>query len=56
MCGKGDIRRPCLIGKEEEDLRYRYAFGEITFAQFRQEYEQLEQEGKIVRSGRKMNV
>jgi hypothetical protein len=28
--GKGDTRRPKFISDEEEDLRYKLAFGKIT--------------------------
>lgn len=32
--GKGDTRRPCLVSRKEEDLRYKLAQGEITYEQF----------------------
>lgn len=52
MCGKGDKRRPRSISREEEDLRYKYAYGDMTFEQFERRYRELVKEGKIVRSGR----
>ncbi|HUW48068.1 MAG TPA: hypothetical protein VMW36_04910 [Patescibacteria group bacterium] len=52
--GKGSTRRPTQIGKEEELLRWKLAFGKISFAEFEERYNQLLREGKIVRSGRKV--
>ena len=52
--GKGSTRRPCQIGREEEDLRWRRALGQVTVEQFEQEYAKLEAEGKITRAGRKI--
>jgi hypothetical protein len=31
---KGSARRPCLVSRKEEDLRYKMARGEITYEQF----------------------
>lgn len=52
--GKGHLRRPCQIGLEEETLRWKLAFGKIAPEEFEREYKKLEQEGKIVRMGRKI--
>ena len=30
--GKGDRRRPCLVSREERDLRYAYAYGELKIS------------------------
>ena len=32
--GKGSNRRPCLISREEETLRWDLAIGKITFNEF----------------------
>ena len=32
--GKTDKRRPCLVSREEEDLRYRLALGRIDLEDF----------------------
>ena len=34
MEGKGSTRRPCLISREEESLRWQLVQGEITLARF----------------------
>ncbi len=34
MAGKTSKRRPCLISREEESLRYDLAFGKITFEEW----------------------
>ncbi len=34
MAGKGSKRRPALISREEETLRYDLAFGKITFEEW----------------------
>jgi len=54
QAGKGDARRPRQISIEEERLRWKYACGGMTFAQFEKRYKQLVKEGKITRSGRKI--
>lgn len=50
--GKGDKRRPRSISREEEELRYAYAYSKMTFKEFERRYKQLVKEGKIVRDGR----
>lgn len=54
--GKGDTRRPPLIGREEEALRWDLAFGKITCEQYDAEHTRLLRSGKIVRSGRIVEV
>jgi uncharacterized membrane protein len=49
---KGDKRRPRSISREEEELRWEYAKGELTRAEFRVCLEGLKQQGKITRDGR----
>jgi hypothetical protein len=39
--GKGDARRPKFISNEEEDLRYKLAFGKITRKKFDKEIKRL---------------
>ena len=34
MSGKGDKKRPCLVSREEESLRWRLLEGEITREEF----------------------
>lgn len=47
--GKGSNRRPCLVGKEEESLRWDLVLGKITHEEFYEKYKQLVREGKITR-------
>ena len=32
--GKGSNRRPTLVSKAENDLRWKYAYGNMTFKEF----------------------
>jgi len=41
--GKGSSRRPYQITKEEEDLRWKLAFGKITVQEFNEGMEKLEE-------------
>ena len=41
MSGKGSTRRPTLISREEEDLRWKLAYGEIKREEFDKKMEQL---------------
>jgi hypothetical protein len=50
--GKGDKRRPCQTGREEQDLRWALALGVITAEMFSAKYEELERKHKIIRSGK----
>jgi len=50
--GKGSKRRPCCTGREEQDLRDRYARGKMTFLQYEKEYKALMKRGLIKRNGR----
>lgn len=52
---KGSSRRPSQTGREEENLRYCLAIGKITFLQFERRYNELLKEGKVTRSGRRIN-
>jgi len=47
--GKGDSKRPRLISREEEDIRYALALGKITFEEYERRYKELRKQGKIVR-------
>ena len=49
---KGSWRRPRSITREEADLRWRFAKGQITLAAFGREYAELKRRGLIRRSGR----
>ncbi|GAG87676.1 unnamed protein product [marine sediment metagenome] len=50
--GKGSWKRPRSISREEEDLRWAYAQGNMTYAYFRRRYADLKRAGLIRRSGR----
>jgi hypothetical protein len=50
--GKGSKRRPSSTTREEEDLRWKLAFGKITFKQYEKKYKELLKAGKIQRNGR----
>ena len=50
--GKGDDRRPCQTSREEEELRYSLARGEISRKEYDRKYKELLKEGKITRSGK----
>lgn len=52
---KGSGRRLCQTGCDEEELRYRLATGKITFKQFEIRYKKLLREGKVTRSGKRIN-
>lgn len=41
MAGKGSKRRPCLVNRKEEALRYQLAFGQIAFKQFEEKMKKL---------------
>jgi len=47
--GKGSERRPTAISREEEDLKWKLAYGKITFDEFEKRYKQLARQGKIKR-------
>lgn len=49
MAGKGDTRRPTAISPEEERIRWKLAYGKITFAEFERRYEELVKQGKTRR-------
>jgi len=53
--GKGSNRRPRGITKEEESLRWAYAFGKMSFDEFERRYNKLLKQGKIRRNGRVIN-
>lgn len=53
--GKGSNRRPKQITKEEEILRWAYAFGKMNFDEFERRYNKLLKQGKICRNGRIIN-
>lgn len=43
MSGKGSKRRPCQISKHEEDLRWKLAFGYISFEEFERRMHEIKQ-------------
>jgi hypothetical protein len=43
---KGSKRRPTLVSREQEDLQWALALGEITFKQYEERRKQLIREGK----------
>lgn len=47
--GKGSNRRPCLVGREEESLRWDLILRKITREEFDETYKLLIREGKITR-------
>jgi len=47
--GKGSTRRPTLISPEEERLRWKLAYGKITFKEYERRYKQLVKQGKTKR-------
>lgn len=49
---KGSTRRPRSISREEEDLRWAYATGEINHTEFVTCYAKLSQDNLLLRSGR----
>lgn len=53
--GKGDKPRPRQITREEEELRWKYAFGGMTFDEYEAKYKKLKAKGLIKRSGRVMD-
>jgi hypothetical protein len=50
--GKGSRRRKSLIGREEEELRYALAFGDITAEEFENRMDNLRRKGLITRDGK----
>ena len=50
--GKGSERRPCLTGREENDLRDDLYRGRITEEEFDVKYKELKNQGKITRNGK----
>lgn len=50
--GKGSKPRPRSVTREEEDLRWRFAKGQISLAAFGREYAELKRRGLVQRSGR----
>lgn len=43
---KGSARRPRLISRQEEDIRYALAFGRITFKEFEKKMKRLHNKSK----------
>lgn len=50
--GKGDKRRPDQTTKEEQNLRDKYAHGDMTFKQYERAYRKLMRQGLIQRNGK----
>jgi hypothetical protein len=46
--------KPWAITQEELNLRFDYAEGRITSAQFKQRYKKLKKQGKVIRNGKKV--
>ena len=40
---------PSAISREEEELRWKLAFGKITFKEYEKRYKKLKRQGKIYR-------
>ena len=47
-----EFQKPYTTTREEQNLRWKYANGGMTFAQYEKKYKQLLKAGKIKRSGR----
>lgn len=47
-----EFQKPYQTTKEEQQLRWKYADGLITFREYRRRYKELLSEGKIIRSGK----
>ena len=47
--GKGSKKRPCCISKEELELRWAYAYGEMTLEEFNRRLEEIKKQGKYFR-------
>lgn len=52
--GKTSKRRPRQITREEEQLRWDFADGKLSFDEFEHRYEKLKDQGLIKRSGRRI--
>ncbi len=50
--GKGDAKRKCSISRHEEELRWRLAYGKITFDEYVVMRKKLLAEGKITMNGK----
>lgn len=50
--GKGSKKRPSAITREESELRWKLASGNITFKQFEEKYKKLKKQGLIQRNGK----
>ena len=47
--GKGCKQRPCSVSQEEVDLRWKKYKGELTDAEFAEQYAELKERGLIYR-------
>jgi len=52
VMGKGDRRRPDQTTRKEQDLRDKYAHGDMTFKQYERAYRKLMRQGLIQRNGK----
>jgi len=50
IVGKGSRKRPCCTSQEERDLRWAYAYGEMTLEEFYSRFEELKKQDKIFRN------
>lgn len=50
--GKGSKRRPDQTTRKEQNLRDKYAHGDMTFKQYERAYRKLMKQGLIKRNGR----
>lgn len=47
--GKGDTRRPTTISQAEERIRWKLAYGQMTFKQFEKRVKELKKRGLVKR-------
>jgi len=52
VMGKGDRYRTSSTTREEQNLRDKYAHGDLTFKQYERAYRKLMKQGLIQRNGR----
>jgi len=52
---KGDWYRPSSTTREEQNLRGKYAHGDMTFKQYERAYHKLMRRGLIKRNGRTLS-
>jgi len=55
VMGKGDTYRPHSTTRQEQNLRDKYAHGDMTFKQYERAYKKLMRQGLIKRNGRTLS-